>query len=62
MTGGGFLPITGGLDEAASHELLPETVGHDLGEAFVLGGGDEGCEEVVGVGGGAPRVEGQSRD
>ena len=47
---GGFFPIAGLVDEAAAHELLPEAVGHDLGEAFVLRGGDEGGEKVAGIG------------
>ena len=50
MTGSGFPPIPGCFDKAAAHDLLPETVGHDLGEAFVLWCGDECREEVAGVG------------
>ena len=51
MAGRGFLPVTGSLDDAPAHELRPEPVGHDLGEAFVLGRGDEGGEQISGVGG-----------
>ena len=51
MRGWGFFPVAGEFDKAASHQLLPKAVGHNLRESFVLWRGDEGGEEVAGVGG-----------
>ena len=45
-----LFPVAGLSDDTPSHELLPKSVDHDLGEAFILWRGDECGEEIAGVG------------
>ena len=45
----GAFPVPRLVDDAASHQSGPDTVGHDLSKAFVLRCGDECCESVTRV-------------
>ena len=45
----GAFPIPGLVHEAATHEAGPKAIGHHLGEAFILRGGDERREAITRV-------------